>query len=175
MRKAILLFGWAMISVGALSAAGCGDDTETDAPPCYDYAGFSAGAPVSFELDVMPIFQRSCGISDVCHGNPNTTAKDRPYLGPKSGTAASADQRAEVILQNVGVDSTKALGMKIVQPNNAQASFMMHKLDQNFECGGLVGCSGAQCGDPMPLNGPILADAERDIIRRWIQQGAQNN
>jgi hypothetical protein len=55
----------------------------------------------------------------------------------------------------------------------------MHKVDGCLD--GLAGCmaqstetiTGHPCGDPMPRQSNLLPASERDIIRRWIKQGAQ--
>ena len=52
-----------------------------------------------------------------------------------------------------------------VEPNNPEASYLIHKLDGRA---GIV-------GDRMPTDGPYLSSAQIDVIRQWINAGAQNN
>ncbi len=52
-----------------------------------------------------------------------------------------------------------------VAPNNPDASYLIRKIS------GTPGINGLR----MPLNGPYLTSEQIQIIRTWIQQGAQNN
>ena len=52
-----------------------------------------------------------------------------------------------------------------VAPNNPDASYLVRKIS------GTPGINGLR----MPLNGPYLTSEQIQIIRTWIQQGAQNN
>src|SRR5215213_3490050 len=58
-------------SSGASGSAGSGGASGSAPDPnCFDYSSFDATMPVvSFKDDVLPIFQRSCGISTSCHGD----------------------------------------------------------------------------------------------------------
>jgi hypothetical protein len=52
-----------------------------------------------------------------------------------------------------------------VAPNNPDASYLVRKIS------GTPGINGLR----MPLNGPYLTNEQIQVIRTWIQQGAQNN
>jgi hypothetical protein len=53
-------------------------------------------------------------------------------------------------------------------------SFTMYKLDGNFDCAKLS-CVDNNCGSTMPQTSTLLDQDRRDIIRRWIAQGALDN
>jgi hypothetical protein len=85
--------------------------------------------------------------------------------------------------------------MPIITPNDPKNSFLMWKVDGCQSCSGKLAsrncaqgetgdCCSVQsgalpgnslCGDSMPRGSDILSEAERDKIRLWIAQGAQNN
>ena len=50
-------------------------------------------------------------------------------------------------------------------PNDAENSYLIHKLDGRA---GIV-------GNRMPEDAPFLTAAEIDVIKEWINAGAQNN
>jgi hypothetical protein len=190
-------FGLVSSSCGGGSSGGSNSD-------CFDYSGFAGTTPtVSFSHDVLPIFRTSCGVSSVCHGcdtsaDPACTNPGfKPFLGiPMGGAAPSAAQIAAIITSTVGAPASVQAGttadgkmvgnpdMSIVTAGDAQHSFLTYKLDGNFpspatsndvSCSTLTCASTESCGQAMPSAGMQLPSAERDIIRRWIIQGAQNN
>ena len=71
--------------------------------------------------------------------------------------------------------------MQIVKPGDPANSFLMRKVDGWFTdimgmCTPLEQDLPSPCGDLMPASGSEpLCDDERDLIRRWIAQGAKNN
>jgi hypothetical protein len=168
------------VTVTALAAAsalmfvapGCSDDPEADG--CHDYASFKSDSrTVAFTADVLPVFRQSCGLSAACHGNQAAPA-GQPYLGPPTldGTATQAQIDA-IFTQNVGVNSTKAATMKIVDASSPRTSFLMHKMDGTLKCAD-VSCEAA-CGGSMPLANPILKETDRETVRLWIAQGAKKD
>jgi hypothetical protein len=54
-----------------------------------------------------------------------------------------------------------------VVANDADNSFIIHKLENNN--------LGGSRGDQMPLGGPALKQSTIDVIRQWIDAGAENN
>ena len=64
----------------------------------------------------------------------------------------------------VNVMSTQ-VGLELVEPNDAENSYLIHKLE------GRAGIVGVR----MPPNGPFLTDEALDIIKQWIDEGAQDN
>lgn len=173
---------WWLACVVVLSA--CGSDTETGAggggsgdATCFDYDGFDGTTPeVHFRADVLPVFRASCALSSSCHNLQVGGPAERPYLGTAlASPEPTEEQIAAIFDQNVGVKSTKAKSMNIVEPGDPQKSFMMHKVDDTLKCADIDGCSGANCGLRMPYGQPLIKEERRDLIRRWIAQGAKND
>jgi hypothetical protein len=167
------LLALASIAALALGAAGCGGEDGDDS--CYDYASFTGATPaVSFSADVLPIFRNSCGLSGACHGTQAGPA-GQPFLGPpnSAGPDTSPAEIDAIFLQNVGVKATKATGMDIVKPGDPSASFLMHKMDNTLTCAAVT-CDAA-CGAPMPLGSDAMPQDKRDVVRRWIAQGAKKD
>jgi hypothetical protein len=52
-----------------------------------------------------------------------------------------------------------------VAPGSAETSYLIHKLDGRSDIAGLR----------MPQGGPFLSTGDVQVIRTWIDQGAQNN
>lgn len=147
------------------------------ASACFDYASFDGTKPaVSFKDEVLPILQRSCGVSSSCHGDSTAPNENRPYLGPNKSTMAT-DQDITIILGGlVDVGSFYETSMSLVKPNDPENSFLMHKLDDTLSCDKLECAANKDCGGIMPQGAEEpLAITERDLVRRWIAQGAANN
>jgi hypothetical protein len=161
---------------GGSDAGGGGSGGSAPMGACYDYTTFKADDPlVSFSMQVLPLLRRSCGLSDSCHGAPNPPTPAQHYLGPKlTDPEPSASERQTIIDGVVGVGAVKEPTMKVIELGNPQRSFFMYKLD-GLSCDKLT-CMGDACGVLMPKGStqPLPVE-ERDTIRRWIAQGAQNN
>jgi hypothetical protein len=128
---------------------------------------------VAFKADVLPIFRTSCGLSASCHGDENGPP-GQPYLGSSVVAGElTASQIDAIFAATVNVASTTAPGMKRVAPSDPAMSFLLHKIDNTFDCP-LVECS-VECGGSMPLGSPTLPQDTRDVVRRWIAQGAKND
>lgn len=165
-------------ATGITDTADTSGTTDTTGMPeaCFDYSMFDGTRPPSsFLVDVLPVFQRSCGFSMSCHGSPVPIAPNHPYLGPSPATQATAQDIEQIFAQIVGVAAVAEPGMSIVTPGEPESSFLMHKLDATLGCDVLACAQTDGCGDPMPQRGSPLSDDERDAIRRWIAQGALNN
>lgn len=149
--------------------------TSTGTPDgCFDYTAFDATTPTTtLSGDVMPIFQSTCGLSSTCHG-AESAAPGQPFLAPPPGNPPTAAQITEFFNQVVGHPATNEPGMNIIEPGDPSMSFMMHKLDATFTCPD-HDCQAAECGAFMPLGPNMLAADKRDVIRRWIAQGANND
>lgn len=144
---------------------------------CFDATSCYADPPadVSFRGDVLPLFERSCALSTACHGNPQspqTSSGYRAYLGGAGDAESDIPAIFEAILD---VDSFSDPSKKVVSPGDSTNSFMMYALD-----GALDQCPDLSCPDdcgflmPKGLKKP-LPIAERNVIRAWIDQGAQDN
>ena len=65
--------------------------------------------------------------------------------------------------------------MSFVTPGDPARSYLMHKLDGD-QCQFNTLCTAADCQHAMPSDLEVLIPvAERDIVRRWIAQGARAN
>lgn len=159
------------------TTAGSGTTDTTGMPDaCFDYSTFDGTRPsASFLVDVLPVFQQSCGLSMTCHGSQVPVAPNHPYLGPSPANQATPQDIEEIFAQIVGVASVTEPSLAIVTPGEPESSILMHKLDATLECDALACAQADGCGAPMPLRGTQLPDDQRDAIRRWIAQGAQNN
>ena len=162
----------------AIGLAGCGgddDDGSTADPSCFDYSSFRAGTEeVSLARDVMPVLQGSCTFGNSCHGTLSGS-KGLVYLGPVLGAEASVEQLEAILEQTVDVDPVIEAGMPLITPGDASQSFLMHKADGTLECADLACAAGGDCGAPMPYLKALIPLDERNVIRRWIAQGAQLN
>ena len=148
------------------AAGGCPAATPVG-PACNDYAppaGFDALSPaVSFSKDVLPIFARSCGFS-TCHGS--TT-------GPANGVFLGRDG-PRVYSAIVGTKGDELPALAFITPGNPRESYLMRKMDGS-QCALDAQCSGATCQSSMPKGEGPLEVGTRDIVRRWIAQGAKND
>ena len=115
------------------------------------------GIQVSLSGDVQPIFSNSCALSG-CHAG----ATPAQNLNLEAGNTFTAN------LGLVNVPSLEAPALKRVEPGNSAASYVVHKLEgTQASVGGI--------GNQMPLGVQPLADVEIQIIKDWIDQGAQDN
>ena len=156
-------------------AGGSGGSGGGSAAACFDYSSIDLTTPtVSFKTDVLPFFQNSCGVSTGCHGDINQPNENRPYLGPNKMTTATADDITAIFAAIVDVSSYYEPGMSLVKPGEPENSFLMYKLDDTLECDKLQCSANNDCGGIMP-QGAQMPMAERENVRLWIAQGAQNN
>jgi hypothetical protein len=159
---------FAALAVGlvAQTRAGCsaGDEhvAATGSATCTATTRPAIGADVSFQQDVLPIFQTSCSFVS-CHGS---RGHNGIYLGP-SGTASDPSAIRAELLQTAEVAS-----MPFVAPGEPDRSWLLRKLEGNY-CG--VACAGGDCGARMPQNGEPLAPAALTTIATWIAKGAPDN
>jgi hypothetical protein len=177
-NKAMLLCLVTAMTASAAVFTGCGSETgdgDGGSGACFDYSGFDGATPeVSLRADVLPILQTSCALAGAtCHGDVANTLPGQHYLGENNTVDMSDDQIADVLAANVNAASVKGGSMRVIAPNDPENSFLMAKVDGL--CASNLACTGGDCGDPMPqASDPLPAD-QKDIIRRWIAQGAQDN
>ena len=191
-RSLVLLGGGLCVATAACSDdsyhfVGNGSDSGADvvvaaeagADACTAYAPDAdlTTPTVSFATDVLPTFQRSCGIAGAtCHGATTVVKVDqRPYLGQFDG----GTDAAVVVNGLVGVQSPEDPNLSIVKAGDPGQSYLMHKVDGD-QCQFAADCAKGQtqysdCGELMPYSSSALDQPTRDTIRRWIAQGAQNN
>jgi hypothetical protein len=158
-------------TTGAAGGAGA-DGGSVTGDSCFDYASFEGAQPaVTFTADVLPLFRRSCGLSASCHGADPAPA-GRPFLGPPmSAGDVTADQAKAIVTGLVGVTSSEEASLAIVAAGAPDKSFLLYKLD-GADCAKLPCAATKSCGESMP-QGSALAQSERDVLRRWVAQGAK--
>jgi hypothetical protein len=177
----------------ALACSESSDDDGSSAGACpYDYSKFDGTTPeVSFSQDVLSpqgMFRTSCAFNTTCHGNP-TINEANLYLGADGRDAGALTQDDINLIYGNLVDkpaeaAPNATALRRVVAGQPENSFLMFKLDGCLDqikdqCSLAPNQSrsgdGHPCGDLMPQGGEILPEAERNVIRAWIKQGAKNN
>lgn len=168
MKFLVATLGSAVVAV----ALGAGCSSKKDSNSCALYvppAGTDLTTPaVAFKKDVVPIFVQSCAFSS-CHGE---TSGDNQgvYLGSKTG-----DPDAERIYKAiVGVASRELSSMNYVSAGSTGNSYLLHKIDGDI-CTLNAQCRGGTCQDTMPQGNELLPVETRDVVRRWIAQGAKDD
>ncbi len=134
------------IGVFLLASVACaGDGTGLD--------GGNGGGEVTLSGDVQPIFTGNCALSG-CHAGSS----------PEQGMSLAAGQAFSNV---VNVTAGQA-SMNRVTPNQPDSSYLVHKVQgTHLTAGG--------SGSRMPLNRSPLSQSDIDLIRDWIQAGAQSN
>lgn len=118
-------------------------------------ADFTFGyQPVSFATHVQPLFTASCA-GGGCHANTS----------PQQGMKLIVDSAYGYI---VNVPAVELGTMDRIEPSNPSLSYLIHKIDGTQ---GTVGGSGAR----MPSGSPQLPLQTRNMVRRWVANGALNN
>jgi hypothetical protein len=167
----------AALAAIALALVACGTDPPVwtpDAGPCVAYVvptTTSLTTPtVSFQTDVMKVFNDNCGSSS-CHGSTDNPTGS-VFLG---ASTANGSDSATVYTGLVAISSGELHSMNFVTAGDPSMSYLMHKLDGD-QCVYEQSCIGGDCMHSMPSDSPVtLAVSTRDIVRRWIAQGAPNN
>ena len=167
MRLAPFTITVALLGIATSSAISC-TSSSGGGPTCNDYqppTGFDTAAPVvSFANDVMPIFAQSCAFS-TCHGS-STGSANGVFLGKDA---------ARVYTAIVGVRGDELQTMPFITAGDPRQSYLMRKMDGS-QCALDAQCSGGSCLHFMPqTNDTVLDLPTRDIVRRWIAQGAKQN
>lgn len=153
------------VAFAAAAIAGCSGDEKKacsdDTPP----SSFDPSSPaVSFSKDVMPIFATSCAFSS-CHGS---------LSGDTNGVYLGSGDPAKLYAGIVGVRSGELPTMAFVEPNDPGKSFLMRKMDGS-QCAFDAQCTGGTCEESMPKGEDLLPVETRDVVRRWIAQGAKDD
>ncbi len=135
------------IGLFLLTGVACaGDGTGLD--------GDDGGDEITLSGDVQPIFTGNCTFSG-CHAGSS----------PAQGMSLVDGQAFSNV---VNVAARELPSMNRVTPNQPDNSYLVHKVqDTHVDVGG----SGSQ----MPLNRSPLSQSDIDLIRAWIQAGAQSN
>lgn len=148
MRGMLVMAGALCFSLGA-----CGDSQDDNLRARLN----GAGAEESFAALYEEIF--------VPHGCVDCHDADAP-----GGLAMTDAQQAHAQLVGVAAAGKKCepMGSLRVEPGNADASLLIHKLEGHDDEAQPV------CGNPMPIKTNLEAD-EIARVRAWIDQGAPNN
>ena len=110
-----------------------------------------ADADVSFSKDVVPLLGTYCV---ACH-----------MTGQEAGEIALHPKAAYDAL--VGVASREST-LKRVEPGDPAKSYLYLKLtDAHLAAGG--------SGEPMPMGNYPLPEEQVELVRQWIEEGAQRN
>lgn len=154
------------LGVALVALVGCpGPSTsEPDPNACHDdvvAADFDRTTPTSFARDVMPIFRTSCAFSS-CHGESS---------GAANGIVLAGSDAPAVRQALLATKATSLPTMPLVTPGDTAKSFLLRKID-GTQCALDAQCEGRSCGESMPQGEGLLPVATRDVIRRWILQGA---
>jgi len=174
-RSALGFAAGLVTGVAAILAACSGGNA---APTCAAHqvpASTNLLSPqVSFQTDVLPTFEASCGLSASCHASASAIS-GRIFLGSKN-TPTDPTMVHDGL---VGTASGDLPTMPYVTAGDPSKSFLMHKMDGDqclfdSQCAASV-TAGTGCGGSMPQNLPLLDVAARDTVRRWIAQGAAND
>lgn len=141
-----------VIVIGVLAGLACAGDGSQLAEPGDDNDNGSGGG-TGFAAAVQPILTANCALSG-CHAGAS----------PAQGMNLSLGQAFANI---VSVPSNES-GLLRVKPSEPDSSYLVHKIQGTQ---GTVGGSGGR----MPLGRAALSQAQIDIIRQWIADGAPNN
>jgi len=112
-------------------AVGCGSGGGGDVPP----PGGGA-ATVSFQTDVLPLFQEDCNL---CHGGAGGL-----FVQSYAGVIAGGDSG------------------DVIVAGDPDESRIIKRLEGTIQ-------------PQMPQDRPVLSQAEIDVIRLWIAEGALDN
>ncbi len=118
-------------------------------------------APTSLKTDVLPILERNCATTMACHA----AGGSRAFLAGDSSTVRGA---------LVNVASVQLSTMPYITPGDPSKSYLLHKMDGD-QCYFDLSCLAEFCQESMPSSAPLLDVAMRDVVRRWIAQGANDN
>lgn len=105
----------------------------------------------SFSQDIQSIFNLNCV---VCHQG----------VSPSGGLNLKENLAYQKL---VNIDSIQS-SLLLVSPGNSEESYLWHKLNGTHRD---VGGSGVR----MPYNLPQLPQDKLDLVKKWINEGAQGN
>jgi hypothetical protein len=153
---------YVLLAAGALSCSACGGGSEPSNPmqpsPIPSPAPSPAPAPSpspalqpTFSSIRTQVFQVWCS---ACHSAVGRV--------PEAGLRLDANAPYDGL---VNAPSSGKPGAIRVVPGSPDNSYLIHKLEGRFDI----------VGSRMPLGGPFLPQADVDVIRAWIAQGAPNN
>lgn len=114
--------------------------------------------PATFKDGVMPILSESCALT-ACHA------------AKQSNLGIHITYDAALVYSELQKESPTVPGLKFVVAGKPDESFVMAKMDGTH--GKLPACASG-CGKEMPPD-DMLPQAKRDVVRKWIENGAKND
>ncbi len=146
-----------LLCLVVVGAAACGDDSPTSPTP-------TTPTPTTPTTPTTPATGTlTATLSSIQREVFNPVCVT--HHGPSAAEAGLDISEGRSFENLVNVPSTQ-VGLDLVTPNDAENSYLIHKLD------GRAGIVGAR----MPVgSGGFLSDEAIDIIEQWINAGAQNN
>ncbi len=161
MKSLLDLFRAPALALGVgliIAATGCDDGSDTDTDTDGDTgtesdttADTGDTGEISHASDIQPLWDANCVTA--CHE-------------PGAPAGGLLDLSTDGYAAMVGVTSGQAATFKIVEPNDAAASYLVGKLKgthMDFEGG---------FGGQMPAGKDPLSDADMTLISNWIDSGA---
>lgn len=150
------------VSLFAVLALSCSSDPET--PPrssSSSSGGLELAGNGTFRGDVVPIVRSSCALT-ACHASG------------KSNLGIHLTHDAAQLYAELQKESPTHTGVRFVVPGNPDQSLFYLKMEGTQATLGSK-CVGTQpCGVEMPP-GELLPKEQRDLVRRWIENGAKND
>jgi hypothetical protein len=157
---------------------------------CAEPAAIDLTMPVvSFRSGVFPLLRIACN-GPSCHGAPlpgnGTFPGAELYLGPNLDAPPPDEAAVSSVVAALKAPSKTAPAMPIVTPGDEDASFLIAKIHGCQNERGLactqqstlaVRCKSSPCGDIMqPVGEQVtLSTDQKNVIRRWVAQGALDN
>lgn len=89
-----------------------------------------------------------------------------------AGSQAPPMSSPEALGALVGAESAEYAPLKVIVPGSLRESLMYLKVMGGTDAG-YVGPAGEDTGQLMPRGGPPLSEEQKDLLRRWICQGAR--
>jgi hypothetical protein len=136
-----------------------GDGPLLDCPPDVDETGY-------FHTTVRPLFETDANHCASCHGPAQTS----PYAGLTLGGSISS----KCVVERLKRASNDGGQFKLVEPGEPDKSYLYLKASGKAET---AGCTSTDVNKPcntatMPPSGRTMTDAELEILRQWIADGA---
>ncbi len=173
--------GGGSTGVGMAAGGAGGQGGAASMPPdelnCFDYGQPAVFArDVSFEGDIMPLFQARCAKGMECHSKQAPTPDGGLVLGPPQGVPSQAEIDS-VYAAIVNIDSKRAPAMKLVAPGDPAGSFLLAKTEYATVGSCISMCVASGCGNRMPtgIGALPLSELQRQLLRGWIRDGALEN
>ena len=136
-----------------------GNGPMLDCPPDVDETG-------DFHTKVRPIFETDANHCASCHG----PAQSSPYAGLSLGGQISS----KCVVERLKRETVGGGQFKLVEPGDPEKSWLYLKASGKAAT---AGCTSTDPNKPcnsatMPPSGRTMTDAELEILRKWIADGA---